>query len=211
MQVVGVLAAKGGTGKTTLAVHLAAEAAAAGKRVLIVDLDPQASAADWWRSREAEDVELVETDAASLRDVLDAARADGVDIVLVDTRPAVEGDAFAAARLADLVLVPTTPAVFDLRSVAGTLALADKAGRPALVVVNRAPSRRGVMEPVAVRDTLAVLSGLDATVARAIVRQRAVFSASVIDGRVAREVEPRGKAAEEVADLWRDVQRQLED
>ena len=62
MKVIGVLSRKGGVGKTTLAIHLAVLAQRAGLRTLLVDLDPQRSAASWWRAREAETPQLVETD-----------------------------------------------------------------------------------------------------------------------------------------------------
>ncbi|MBP7649161.1 MAG: ParA family protein, partial [Phenylobacterium sp.] len=62
MKTLAVLSRKGGAGKTTVALHLAVVAQAAGRRVALVDMDPQRSAADWWRSRQAETPELVETD-----------------------------------------------------------------------------------------------------------------------------------------------------
>jgi len=53
MKVIGLLSRKGGVGKTTLAVHLAVLAQQGGQRTLLIDLDPQGSAAAWWRAREA--------------------------------------------------------------------------------------------------------------------------------------------------------------
>jgi len=90
MQTVALLARKGGTGKTTLAVHLAVLAASTGRRVLLVDTDPQRSAGDWWRVRKTDDPQLVECAVKRVPAVLDAARADGIDLVVVDTRPSVE-------------------------------------------------------------------------------------------------------------------------
>src|ERR1051325_9341830 len=49
--IVALLNQKGGTGKTTLAVHLAGELALQGNRVLLIDADPQASALDWAETR----------------------------------------------------------------------------------------------------------------------------------------------------------------
>ena len=92
MKVIGLLSLKGGVGKTTLAVHLAVLSQQAGQRTLLIDLDPQRSAAAWWRTRKAETRSLVETQPADLRGVLDAARADSVDRVVVDTRPSVEAE-----------------------------------------------------------------------------------------------------------------------
>ena len=85
MKVIGLLSRKGGVGKTTIALHLAVLAQEAGRRTLLVDLDPQRSAAGWWRAREAETPLLLETDPASLRAMLEAAREDNIDLVVIDT------------------------------------------------------------------------------------------------------------------------------
>src|SRR5271166_7046932 len=106
MRTVALLARKGGTGKTTLAVHLAVIAAEAGRRVLLVDTDPQRSAGDWWRVRNADVPRLVECPAKRVGMVLEAAEDDGIDLVVVDTRPSVEADTAEIARLSDLVLIP---------------------------------------------------------------------------------------------------------
>ncbi|HTW68838.1 MAG TPA: ParA family protein, partial [Acetobacteraceae bacterium] len=51
MQTVVIVSQKGGAGKTTLAIHLAAAASEAGLVALVVDTDPQATACTWhsWR------------------------------------------------------------------------------------------------------------------------------------------------------------------
>ena len=118
MRTVALLARKGGTGKTTLAVHLAVLAAESGRRVLLVDTDPQRSAGDWWRVRETDVPQLVECAAKRVPAVLEAAERDGIDLVVVDTRPSVEADTADIARLADLVLIPTRPGILDLRAIA---------------------------------------------------------------------------------------------
>jgi chromosome partitioning protein len=205
MRTIAILSRKGGAGKTTLAAHLAVEAAAGGARVLVVDADPQASLADWWRSRAADDLDLVEAAAADLGAVIEAARAAGVDLVLIDTRPAVEADALAAARCADLALIPLQPSVLDLRAVAGTVDLVRAAGVDALAVINRAPTGRGAIENALVMETRAVLDGLGVRCAATVIRNRAAYHAALIDGRAVRELEPKGKAAKETRALWREI------
>ena len=204
-----MLAFKGGSGKSTLAVHLAVIAAQAGRRVLLVDTDPQRSAAGWWRSRKAEAPELVECDAARLSDVLKAARADGVDLAVVDTRPSVDATTAAVARLADLVLIPTRPAIFDLRAIAATVQVVQASKRPGLIVLNATPAPRGVLESSLTAEARTALASYALPVATAAVSNRAALAHALVDGRAVTEFEPGGKAALELQSLYRIVKESL--
>ena len=146
MKVVGLLARKGGVGKTTLAVHLAVLAQQAGRRTLLIDLDPQRSAAAWWRAREAETPLLLETGPDQLSDMLEAAENDGMDLAVIDTRPSAEVDAVQVAKLSDLVLVPTRPGILDLRAILDTLDTAKGTARRAMVTLNACKPARGAGE-----------------------------------------------------------------
>jgi chromosome partitioning protein len=153
MKTVALLSQKGGSGKSTLAVHLAVIAQAAGRRTVIVDLDPQRSAAGWWwDTRTAKTPELVETAPGELHAVLDAARTDGVALCVIDTRPSAGADAATAAALADLVLIPTRPAIFDLKAIGATVDIVVRAKIPAFIVLNGAPASRGFGEASTTAD-----------------------------------------------------------
>ena len=134
-----ILSQKGGSGKITLTLHLAVIAQAAGLRTVLVDCDPQRSAAGWWRARKADTPELIEAEPARLAAAIEAARADGVDLVVVDTRPSVEQDTLDVARLADLALIPTRPSILDLRAIKATVDVVQAAKRPAGIVLNSCP------------------------------------------------------------------------
>jgi chromosome partitioning protein len=209
MKVIGLLSRKGGVGKTTLAVHLAVLAQQAGQRTLLIDLDPQRSAAAWWRAREAETPALVETEPAELRSILDAARAEGIDLVVVDTRPSVEADVAHVASLSDLVLIPTRPAIFDLRAILGTLDVVKGAARRSLLVLNACPPARGVGEASIVTDARRALTAFGVPVAPVAITSRATFAAAPVTGLTAAETEPQGKAAKEIRALWRIVEKEL--
>ncbi len=209
MKTLAMLAFKGGSGKSTLAVHLAVIATQAGQRVLLVDTDPQRSAAEWWRSREAEAPELVECDTGRLGDVLKAAQADGVDLAVVDTRPSVDAATAAVARLADLVLIPTRPAIFDLRAIAATVQVVQAAKRPALIVLNATPAPRGVLEASLTAEARTALAAYDLPVATVAASNRAALAHALVDGRAVTEFEPGGKAALELQSLYRLVKERL--
>ncbi len=208
MKVLGLLARKGGAGKTTLAVHFAVLAQESRKRVVLIDLDPQRSSAGLWRAREAETPQLVETDPGKLRSILDAARGEGVDLVVIDSRPSVEADAIQVATSADVIVIPTRPAILDLRAILETLNLV-KGSKKAHVVLNACPAPRGIGEASAATDARKALKAFGVPVAQPTISQRAVFSNALLGGLTATEAEPEGKGAREMRALWRYVEKEL--
>jgi chromosome partitioning protein len=194
---VALLSHKGGTGKTTMSLHLGVAAALANYLTAIIDLDPQASATEWGDSREAETPAVVSAQASRLAQVMQTAQAGGVDIVLIDTAPLSETTARAAARAADLILVPCRPAILNLRAIKATRDLVKLADTPAFVVLNAVPPR-GTLDREA-RQAVA-LHGLETAPMHWV--QRNAFMNSLKDGLTAQEAESRGKAAQEVAALF---------
>ena len=123
MDVIAVIAQKGGTGKTTLALSMAVAAQQAGRTAAIIDLDPQASASNWGDRRKGDSPAVVSAQPGRLSQILKAAEESGADLVVIDTPPRAERAAMAAARAAHLVLVPCRPSIFDLETFSTTLDL----------------------------------------------------------------------------------------
>jgi chromosome partitioning protein len=209
MKTLALLSQKGGSGKSTLAVHLAVIAQAAGRRTVIVDLDPQRSAAGWWETRTAETPEMVETTPGELRAVLDAARADGVALCVIDTRPSAGADAATAAALADVVLIPTRPAIFDLKAIGATVEIVASARIPAFIVLNGTPASRGFGEASTTADARRALADYGIPVAPVSIGLRAALAHALVDGRAVSEFDPAGKAAQEMSNLWQLTEKQL--
>jgi chromosome partitioning protein len=205
MKVVAVEAGKGGSGKTTTTLNLAVAAGIAGKTVVVIDLDPQASAAGWKDSRPAETPIVVSVPSTRLPQALQAARDGGADLVLIDTAPHSESAALAAAKSADLILIPTRPGILDLRAIGTTADIAKIAGRPVYIVLNAMPP--GATRLVEDARAAAAVHGLD--VAPVVIEQRAALSHSLTAGKTAQEYEPAGKAAEEIGRLYDWLSTQL--
>ncbi len=194
MDVVAVVAQKGGTGKTTLAVSLAVAAEHAGRTVGVVDLDPQASASNWGDRRETDSPVVVSTQPARLGHVLNAAREQGADLLLIDTPPRAEQAAMAAVKAAEFVIIPCRPAIYDLETVATTVELVRFAGdKPVTVVLNGVPPRGPKRE-----QATEVLTTMGLRVCPTALGYRAVFDHASALGLSAQEYEPRGKAAREI-------------
>ena len=211
MRTLALLAQKGGVGKSTLAIHLAVLAAKAGGNVLLIDLDPQHSAGDWWRAREATSPALVETEAAELANVLKAAKAEGVTLAVIDTAPHSEAAAVTAARLADLVLIPTRPGILDLRAIGATVGIVQGVKAKAAIVLNSCPPSRGlgVAEAGIVGEARQGLEDYGLPVAPVAITQRAALSHALIDGRAVVEYEPDGKASRELGKLWQWIEKEF--
>ena len=197
MLTVAVIAQKGGVGKTTVALHLAVEAAKGG-RAVIIDTDPQASAAQWADERQAPQPAVVTCPASRLPVSLHAARQSGAHIALIDTAPAVESPALAAVRAADFCLIVSRPGILDLRSIGINVQIAKLAGKPVALVINAAPASGA--QGLAAGEDAGTRYGVE--VCPIIIHQRAVFGHALARSRCAQEVEPAGKAAAEVAALW---------
>ena len=197
MKIIAILSQKGGTGKTTMALHLAVEAERAGVSAVIVDLDPQASATSWSDLREIDTPAVVSAQAARLGQVLATAQEQGAELAIIDTAPHAESAALAAARAADLILIPCRPAILDLTAIGTTIDLVRIAGRPAAVVLNAVPPR----------GTLAyeageAVAGYSVTLSPVSLGHRSAFVQALTTGETAQEYEPKGKAAQEIIALY---------
>ena len=110
-------------GKTTLAIHLATAFVSGGYDTVLLDLDPQTSAAEWKDARQDEKPPVIAVPAARLQKVIEEMKAAGTEILIIDTAPHSEGTALTAARAVDLILVPCQPSIMDLRALRKTTEL----------------------------------------------------------------------------------------
>lgn len=199
MRTIAIVSQKGGAGKTTLAVNLAAEAARSSVS-LIIDTDPQATASRWGQWRGGGDPEVVDCGAPSLLAGKLAKAAElGADLAVIDTPPHADAMARQAAHLADLLLIPCRPRAFDLAAIEATAELVRSSRKPAFVVFNAGPPRA----PHIYRDAANLIGGeFGLQIAPVVLPERAAFHHSVAAGLTAPEQDVQGKAAGEIRALW---------
>ena len=209
MKTLGVIAQKGGTGKTTLSVHLAVQATLDGLRVLLLDMDPQASATAWWKRRRDERPELVQARGEELPRIIEQARAQAYHLVIVDTAPHSSADSSTCARLSDHVLIPTRPAILDLDAIGATTAIINEIRASCAIVLNACPPPKLFGEPHIVREAREALKHYGLPVSEVAISQRAALSHALIDGRAVAEFDADGKAAREIARLWHTIREDM--
>ena len=117
MQTIALIAQKGGTGKTTLALALAVAAEQAGRTTVVIDLDPQATACNWADRRDADTPIVVDAQPARLSKALEKAMQGGINLAIIDTPARSEQAALAAAKSANLIIIPCRPQIYDLETV----------------------------------------------------------------------------------------------
>jgi chromosome partitioning protein len=206
MHTIALISQKGGAGKTTLAVNLAA-AASRDCVTLVLDTDPQATASRWSEWRGGRDPEVVDCGAPSLLAAKLGKSAElGAQLVLIDTPPHADAMARQAARLADLILIPCRPRAFDLAAMEATSDLVRSSRKPAFVVFNAGPPRA----PLVYRDAAEVIArtfGLP--IAPIMLSERAAFHHATASGRSPLELDMDSRASAELSGLWAWARGQL--
>ena len=144
---------KGGAGKTTIAAQLAVAAFETGRRVCLLDTDPQCSLTHWYDPRRqalgTDDTAFLLREASGWRVGVELDRLRGAfEVILIDTPPHAETDAKAAIRAAHTTLVPVQPSPMDLWATRATMDLAKGEGATVLVVPNRMPPRGRLADTV---------------------------------------------------------------
>ncbi len=197
MKIVSVISQKGGVGKTTLATALAVAAERRGRTAAVFDLDPQASAAFWKDTRQGEAPAVVAVPSARLQHMLRAAADSGCDLAIIDAPPFAKDIAFEAAQHAHFVLIPTRPAVLDVMAMTKTLELVRHYTKPAAVVLTFCPPQGRE-----VADTEEAVRQMGAVLCPVRVHNRVAYSRAQQTGLTAEELEPDGRAAEEIGKLY---------
>jgi chromosome partitioning protein len=204
MHIIAVASQKGGSGKTTLAGHLAvaAERSGAGP-VALVDTDPQGSLSEWWNAREAETPLLVRTASSRLAADIERMRGLGVELLIIDTPPAIEATIVEVVRQADLVIIPARPSPHDLRAAGATVDIVERLGKPLIFALNGATPRARITA-----EAVMALSQ-HGTLAPVVIHHRTGFAASMIDGRTVMEIVDDERSAAEITQLWDYLARRL--
>jgi chromosome partitioning protein len=209
MKTLGIIAQKGGTGKTTLSVHLAVQATRDGMNVLIIDMDPQASATAWWERRSIELPDLIQSQGDALAQIIRQASQQDYDLIIIDTAPHSSADAVVCAQLSDLVIIPTRPAILDLDAIGATTEIVSTIPGSSTIVLNACPPPRQFGEATILKEAREALKHYGLPVCDIAVSQRAAFSHALIDGRAVAEFDADGKAAKEITLLWNNIKQDM--
>lgn len=196
--IIGLLNQKGGVGKTTLSVNIAATLAESGSRVLLIDADPQGSALDWAAARQADPIiSVVGFPRATIHREI-AQIGQGYDHIVIDGPPRVTDLARSAIMASDIVLIPVQPSPYDIWASEEVVKLIEEARvyketLKSVFVINRKIANTAIG-----RDVVEALSVYPVPTMKASITQRVIFAEAAAQGLAVHEVDDSGPAATEI-------------
>jgi|TARA_B100001758_G_C18353154_1_gene581079 chromosome partitioning protein len=208
-KVITISQQKGGTGKTTLAVHLAmAFIKYHDLKVAIIDTDPQGSLGKWFMIRTEKKVsnENLTFKTASLWGAQYESKTlkNDHDIVIIDTPPKIESDARPSIEAADLVLIPMAASHVDFWATGAIVDIAKKANKKILAQINRSSQRSKL-----INKTKEFIKSLDLDSTETIIGNRQIYTSSMGEGKTAVEKQKKGNAVDEIKNLSDQILNQL--
>jgi chromosome partitioning protein len=207
MIIIGVIGQKGGGGKTTTSIGLAAAAAEAGKAVAIIDLDQQANSAKWRDRRTLDNIAVIGALQSRIKQTLETARTYGAEYVIIDSPGHNDSAAMETVRASDIVLLPveaqmfhfeTLPAMRDLIRVAGD--------KPTWIFINKLHPAASVQ---AEKLKMILADNYAMSVCPIHWSRLDVYGTSADVGLTPVEQAPDGKAAEEIRSLYKFTCKQV--
>lgn len=203
-RIICVAQQKGGAGKTTLVSNLAIAFLSQGKSVALLDTDPQGSLGKWLDIREEtlgedDNLQFATATAYGISRAIRGVKGQA-DIILIDTPPKADSDVRWVLSELDLVLIPVSASQADVWATNDVLDLADRAGKPTQVVMNRTRNGTRVGEQVA-----AAVAELGAKSLQSTLTHRVIYAEALGRGLGVIEAKKSGPAADEVRALADEV------
>jgi len=201
-QIITIAQQKGGTGKTTIAAHIAVSFAQTGRRVAIIDIDPQGSLSRWHILREKKfgigytGLYFVASSGWRIEGVINNLQ-NKMDYIIIDAPPHTETESKSAIRASNLVIVPMQPSPTDLWATEATINFAKSENIPAKILINRYNPTSKISKEI--------IRQLNTEVFKNTIGNRVAFSSCFLTGVTVTETQPNSSAAIEIKNFVKEI------
>ena len=196
--IIGVLNQKGGVGKTTLSVNLAAQFARNGARVLLIDADPHGSALDWAAARQVDSLfSVIGLPRATIHKEISQV-GQGYDVIFIDGPPRVTELARSAIMASDLILIPVQPSPYDIWAADEVVKLIREARIFKENIKSAFIINRKIVNTAIGRDAETALAAYETPIMSSTIGQRVIFAEAASQGLAVFEAAQSSAAAHEI-------------
>jgi chromosome partitioning protein len=171
--------------------------------VALIDIDPEASLADWCAQRGEQPVKYARATQADLLQKIESLRADGTDLVVIDTPAALGQSIEAALVVADLIAIPARPCSHDLDAASAMVELVQLTGKPFVFVIN------GVQADAELPPEVVMTLAQHGPVATTAIPRNIAFVEGMMDGRTVMEISTELSPSGNVQKLWEYLAKRL--
>jgi chromosome partitioning protein len=196
VNILAVLSQKGGTGKSHIVRSLAVAAILNGRKVAIIDADPQATVVAWSKRRKHNAPHVVALGSQTVASQVESLLGRGAELIIIDTPPHAQPIINMAAEASTACLIVTGAFLEELETVATVATIAKTLSRPAAIALNRV----GRSHALTLARTALGTFGLP--VCPTAMAQLITHAYASAEGETANEREPEGKAAQEVTEVY---------
>lgn len=206
--IISILNQKGGVGKTTISINLAAALSLLEYRVLLIDADPQASSLDWAAKRKADALfTTIGINKAIIHKEIESF-VRNYDYIIIDGPPRIYDVARSAIVASNLVLIPVQPSPYDVWAAAEVVDLINEVSVPLSEIKSIKKAfliNRRIKNTAIGRDVSESLSSYGIDILKTNIHSRITFAESASEGLSVCEVNANALAAQEINNLAKEI------